>query len=297
MKTVKTVWICTVLVLFLLGILTVGKDTFVKVPLGQRAVKTEWGVVVDSTYAPGLVWRIPYTEFMGNDVWLVDIRPKRYEYNITVRTKDVQQLSLKCAILCEMNEATVHKLYDKYQGYDAYEQKIIKDMVTNVTLTLSSFTDIWSFMGSKETPLTEAVKYIIDDQLKNEDLMRAKAFNLLSYKASPEFEKLIEKTVQTKQNIKLEEYKVEQAKLATQRVLEEARQTYEKMAAVAKAEGLTIQIEAAAVQNNPFIAQYEAAKALQKWNGEITLPQTLTIMKGANENGGFPFVPFMRIGK
>lgn len=297
MKKLKLLWILAILVFIVLGLISVAQDFFVKVSPGQRAVKTKWGAIVDSTYAPGLVFNIPYSKNLGNNVLLVDIKPQRYEYTFTVRTKDLQHLNIKCAVLCEMNDKTVHKLYDKYQSYDAYEQKIIKDLVNRTMFTLSSFVDVWSFMGSKETPLTEAVQYIIADQLKNENLMSAKNFSLLDYKASEEFEKLIEQTVQTKQGITLEGYKVEMAKKATERVLEEARQVYEKMAAEAKANGLEIQIKAAAVQNNPFIAQYETAKALQKWNGEITLPQTLTIMKGANENGGFPLIPFMKIGK
>ena len=84
---------------------------------------------------------------------------------------------------------------------------------------------------------------------------------------------------------------------ATERVKQEAIQAYERLAAVAKAEGLKIQIQAEALKDNPFVAQYEMAKALQKWNGNISLPQTLTIMKGANEGGGFPVFPIMKIGK
>lgn len=297
MKKLKFFWGLTIFILIIFGIVSIMQDCVIKVSPGQRAVQTKWGEIVDTTYAPGLVFNIPYSKSLGNDVILVDIKPKRYEYTFNVRTKDLQQLNITCAVLCEMNDQTVHKLYDKYQSYDAYEKKVIKDLVNRTMFTLSSFVDVWSFMGSKETPLTEAVQYIITDQLKSENLMCAKNFSLLDYKASKDFEKLVEQTVQTKQGITLEGYKVEMAKKATERVLEEARQIYEKMAAVAKANGLEIQIKAAAVQNNPFIAQYETAKALQKWNGEITLPQTLTIMKSANENTGFPLIPFMKIGK
>ncbi len=46
-----------------------------------------------------------------------------------------------------MNDSKVHKLYDKYQSYDVYEQKVIKDMVNSIMLAMSSQTDIWSFVG------------------------------------------------------------------------------------------------------------------------------------------------------
>lgn len=41
------------------------------------------------------------------------------------------------------------------------------------------------------------------------------------------------------------------------------------------------------------MAQYELAKAIQKWNGELNLPQTLTMMEGANSSG--TIIPFLKI--
>lgn len=108
-----------------------------------------------------------------------------------------------------MNDSKVHKLYDKYQGYDAYEQKVIKDIVNSTMLTLSSLTDIWSFVGREESMTMDAVQYIVNDQLLVDNLVKVKTFRLLNYQASPEFEKLIEQTAQTQQGIKLEEYKNE----------------------------------------------------------------------------------------
>lgn len=98
---------------------------------------------------------------MGNEIILMDIVPHRYEYTFKVRTKDLQSISLKCAVLCEMNDSKVHKLYDKYQSYDVYEQKVIKDMVNSIMLAMSSQTDIWSFVGREETMTMDAVKYLL----------------------------------------------------------------------------------------------------------------------------------------
>ena len=98
-----------------------------------------------------------------------------------------------------------------------------------------------------------------------------------------------------KWNEKLEKYKSQMAKQATARVKEEAQQTYERMAAEAKAQGIEVELKAKALKNNPFVAQYELAKAIQKWNGELNLPQTLTMMEGANSSG--TIIPFLKIGK
>ncbi len=293
----KIAWLLIALIAIIAAGTNVTKHSFVKVDPGQRGIKKQWGQVVDSSYVPGLVWYIPYTQDMGNEVITMDIKPHRYEYTFKVRTKGLQQISLKCAVLCEMNDSKVHKLYDKYQGYDAYEQKVIKDIVNSTMLTLSSLTDIWSFVGREESMTMDAVQYIVNDQLLVDNLVKVKTFRLLNYQASPEFEKLIEQTAQTQQGIKLEEYKTKMAQQATERVKQEAIQAYERLAAEAKAKGLEVQILAEALKGNPFVAQYEMAKALQKWNGNVSLPQTLTIMKGANDGSNFPVFPFMNVGK
>lgn len=273
--------------------LSVLDNAYVKVSPGQRAIKAEWGVIQDTTYKPGLVWFIPYTQNMGNEVFVVDIKPQRYEYNITARTKDMQRVTWNCAVLCEMNEDKVHVMYDKYINYTEYEKKVIRDMVQTTMLSLSSMADFWSIAGNERNIITSAVEYIVNDQLMDENLVSISSLKILNYEASPEFEALIEQTIQTRQGITLEMYKTQMAEAATKRVKEEAIQAYELLAAEAKARGLEAEITANAVNGNPFIAQYEIAKALQKWNGDISLPQTLTLMESAN--GGSSIFPFVGI--
>ena len=285
-------------VLVLLGLSVLGYlaynvalDSFVKVNPRQRAVKTEWGVIKDTTYSPGLVWFIPYSKEMGNEVFVVDVEPQRYAYNIDARTKDMQRVSWNCAVLCEMNEDRIHVMYDKYVNYTEYEQKVVRDLVQTTMLSLSSMADFWSIAGNERNMITTALEYIVNDQLMAENLVSISSFRILNYSASPEFEALLEKTIQSKQGVTLEQYKAEMAKQATERVKQEAIQTYERMAAEIKAQGIEIQIRAEALKDNPFVAQYELAKALQKWNGNISLPETLTMMEGAN--GGASIFPFI----
>ena len=268
-------------------------DSCVKVSPGQRAVKTEWGQIKDTTYRPGLVWFFPYSANMGNEVFIVDVKPMRYEYNVNARTKDMQRVSWNCAILCQMNEDKIHVMYDKYINYTEYEQKVVRDLVQTTMLSLSSMADFWSIAGNEKNMITAATEYIVNDQLMAEDLVKISSFRILKYSASPEFEALIEQTIQAKQGITLEQYKTEMAKQATERVKQEAIQTYERMVAEVKAKGIDVQLKADALRGNPFVAQYELAKALQKWNGEMSLPQTLTIMEDAN--GGASIFPFIGV--
>lgn len=263
-------------------------NSYALIKPGFRGVKTTWGQIDSISYAPGLVWKIPFSEEMGNDIIVVDIKPQRFEYNFNVKTKDQQEVSFNCALVLMLNENSVHNLIDKYPGgTNEYEQTIVKDLVNSTVRTLFGQTDIWMFASEGQDKLiTDATQYIVNDNLIRQNLMSLSSVRNLGYKTSQEFENLIEQTVLAKQGITLEEYKAQMAKQATIRVKEEAIQTYERLAAVAKANGLEIQIKAEAVNNNPFIAQYEIAKALNNWNGSIpNLPEVFTTMQDGSNQG------------
>lgn len=278
------------------GAIFVVKNSFVLVNQGERGIKLSFGKVVQKSYGPGLVWYMPFSQDWGNKVIKVEVRPQRYGYNVPVRTKELQKVSLDCSVLLQLTPDSIHVLYDKYTGYEAYEQNVVRDLVQQTMLTLSSQMSFWSFAEETNSLMADAVTYIVNDQLIAQNLVKVEAFRLKGYQASPEVEALIEKTVQAHKNIELEQLKLEMAKIETEKVKQEAIQTYERLAAVAKANGIDVQIKAEALKN-PFVAQYEVAKALQKWNGDLTLPNTLmTMSQAAGGNGGvapsiFPIMP------
>ena len=284
--------ILAVLVLALPFGIKLFNESYVKVPPKHAAYKTVWGQIQDTTYCPGLVWKLPRTEEMGNTITVVNVQPQNYKYNFEVKTKDLQKIKLNVSVLQEPNSKRLHVMANQYENYDVYQTQVVKDLLNSVMLTLCGLTDVWSLVGGYEEMTLEAVNYIVNDQLIGDNFINIRAVRLLGFEASPEFEELMEKTAQAKQEITLEELRAQKAAVETKKVMEEAKQTYERMAAVAKANGLEIQIKAEALKN-PFVAQYEMAKALQKWNGEISLPQTLTIMEASNK--GLPIVPFMNL--
>lgn len=295
MKKIASILI--ILIAIVPGLVQVFNSSYVVVHPGERAVKVAWGEIKDTTYGPGHVWTLGCTESLGNNVYIVDVKPQKYSYSLRVRTKDLQKITLNVSVLCEPNGNRVHKVIDKYKNYNEYEQKIIRDLVKTTMLSLSGMTDIWSFVGKYDQITLDAVNYIINDQLIAENVVSVKAIRILDYKASKEFEDFIEKTVQTQQGLKLEEYKAQKAAVETQRVMEEAKQAYERLAAIAKANGVELEIKSKTLKN-PYISQYEVAKALQKWNGNISLPQTLTLMETANSGMPLaPLLPMMKIGK
>jgi len=295
MYFLKSKWFVCIAVV-ILSLIGFGiRKSFVKVDPGERAIKRTFAKIEPQTYGPGLVWYIPFSKAWGNEVIKVSTRPQRFAYdNVAVRTKELQQVTLDCSILLQLTPDSIHVLYDKYTGYQAYEENVIRDMVQSTMLALASQMSFWSFAEETNNLMTDAVKYIVSDQLMAENLVRVETFRLKGFHASPEVEALIDQTAQARQGIELEKAKVEKAKVETERVKQEALQTYERMAAVAKANGIDVQIKAEALRN-PFVAQYEVAKALQNWKGEVTLPSTLAIMEQASNGGGgtsiFPIVP------
>ncbi|MBO7555989.1 MAG: hypothetical protein J6T72_01150 [Alphaproteobacteria bacterium] len=286
-----------VLLILLVFLLPVGwklfNSSYVKIPPKHAGYKTVWGQIQDTTYGPGLVWFIPGTEHMGNSVTVVNVQPKNYKYVFDVKTKNMQKIKLNVSVLQEPNAPRLHVMANQYSSYDDYQKQVVQDLLNSVMVTLCGLTDIWSLVGGYEEMTLDAVNYIVNDQLINDNYVNIRAIRLLGFEASPEFEQLMEKTAQAQQEISLEELKAKKAEVETKKVMEEAKQTYERMAAVAKANGLEIQIKAQALKDNPFVAQYEMAKALQNWNGEISLPQTLSIIEASNK--GLPIMPFMNL--
>jgi regulator of protease activity HflC (stomatin/prohibitin superfamily) len=205
----------------------------------------------------------------------------------------MQKIKLTVSVLQEPNVPKLHVMANQYNSYDDYQKQVVQDLLNATMVTLCGLSDIWSFVGGYESMTLDAVNYIVNDQLIKDNFVGIRAIRLLGFQASPEFEQLMEETAKAQQELTLEELKAQKAAIETKKVMEEAKQTYERMAAVAKANGLEIQIKAQALKDNPFVAQYEMAKALQNWNGELSLPQTLSLIEASNK--GLPIMPFMNL--
>ncbi len=276
-------------------------QTVIKVPPKHAAYKTKWGVIQDTTYGPGLVVQIPLTENLGNMVVVKNVEPRNYKYDLDVRTKRGYKIKLQVSVVCQPNWMRLHKMVMAgIDDYDVYEQKIIRDKVQSTMAALCGLTDIWSLVGGYEKMMLDATDYIVNDQLIADGYVSVRGVRLLGYNADDDFEKLLKQEMLAAQELSIEELKAQKAAIETKRVKEEAIQNYERLASTVKAEGLKFQIQAEALRDNPFVAQYELAKAIQKWNGKIPdLPETLTIMKTANAEGMplLPIWPSMKIGK
>ena len=104
----------------------------------EAAVKVQLGAVVDKSYGQGPVWNLPIPEY-GFYTHVINVTPKRYEYNPMHKTKDLQDVSFSYSFLCEPVDTVVHKFYQKYpEGYDTYKAKVIDDRVNHISRALAA---------------------------------------------------------------------------------------------------------------------------------------------------------------
>ncbi len=292
MKKILLVLLALVVLAVPFGVKTF-KSSYVRIPQKHAGYKMVWGEIQPRTYGPGHTFIIPFTEEYGNEVKILNVQPRNYKYDFDVKTKDLQTISLNVSVLQEPNPEKLYIMANQFDSYESYQKEVVQDLLNSTMVALCGLTDIWTLVGGYEQTALDAVNYIINDQLMQDNYVHIRAVRMLGFKASPEFEALLEKTAQTRQEISIEELKAQKAAVETKRVLEEAKQNYERLAAIARANGIDVQIKAEALKN-PYVAWYEVAKALQtNWNGEFNLPQTLTIMEASNK--GLPVLPFMNL--
>lgn len=259
---------------------------------GERKVLISFGKIYQKTFKDGIVWKVPFMKDYGCDIFTIDIRPKRYEYTYeNIKLKNLQSITIKSAYRVQLNDSLLHVMYDKYSlGYVEYEELVIRDLILASLRANCGLLDIWNFVGTELSMVSEAVMHIVNDQLKFYNFAHLESYNILNDYASKEFNRIVEETAQTQQMILLETQKIELARKATQKVQEEAYQAFAFLENEAKLKGKTLELTTKAL-TNPLILQYELMQAV-KIHG-LPMPKNLTTMNG---EGLTPFT-FMNLKK
>lgn len=226
------------------------------------------GYVYPSSYKNGL-----HTVWPGSQMHVFNIMQQKHEYTMKLKTSSMQDVTVKGAIIYNLNADNVHRLYQNVG--EQYQPVIITPLLEGaLNETIGKQTP--EFIVNSQEMIREAVLYIVKDQLEQTELVSVNDLRLFRPQFDEKFEEAIKDKVVAQQI-------AEKAKFETKRVEEEAAQMRKKMEA--EAYGLNLKSKAL---NNPLIVRYEYAKAMGKWEGK--LPNTLVV----GQNGTMPVLP---IGK
>lgn len=274
MKTLK-IFLLSIIAIYLIAWCINNAYTIVDGGKGEAGIRVTMGHITPKTYLNGPVFRVPFISYVDK----MNIRQQAYSSDtMQIKTKNFQEVSFSCVIICEPNKNRVHELYANV-GKE-YQPVILTPLIEDAVKEVIGKYNIQFLVESREK-VREAALYIVKDQLAKDDLLQVKDFRFQTLKFSPEFEKMAEE-------VALADLSVKKATFETDRVTQEAKQNYLRLEAAAKAAGLELKLKSEALKN-PLIINYELMKAIQKWDGKLNLPSTL--MTGSNGNSILPIIP------
>ena len=213
------------------------------------------GVVRDQSY----VNQIMFAPTLVSKVYGYDVTEQVSEFSWEMKTGNIQAITMKGTVNYALNPYEVHRVLKNIGPEDKYKSVLIDPLLQGTISQLVGKQDPIYVVNNQEV-VAEAVRYIVADQLAQTGLIFVSGVQIFA----PKFDEELEKAFKD----------VAVAQLATQRVEEEAKQMIMK----AEAEGKALQLKSEALRN-PLIVQYEVAKALGSWKGN--LPNTLVLGQGA----------------
>jgi len=222
---------------------------------GKAYGVADYGVVRDKSYENQ--WM--FAPSVWSKVYPFDVTEQASSFSWEMKTGNVQSITMKGTINYALNPQEVHRVLKNIGEGNKYKSVLVDPLLQGTISQLVGKQDPIYVVNSQDV-VAEAVRYIVADQLAQTGLVFVNGVQIFA----PKFDKDLEKAFKD----------VAVAKLATQRVEEEAKQMLMK----AEAEGKALQIKSEALRN-PLIVQYEVAKALGSWKGN--LPSTLVLGQGA----------------
>ena len=248
-------WLTLVFALFVL--VTLGRNCCEIAYPGEGAIKTTLGTVHDETFH-GLVLKWPIIE----EVIKYNTKQQTQSYEeLKLKTKDIQNVYLSCSVIYQINDENLPNMV-KNVNMDNYINDILTPRVENAVLETIGKNDVWLLITEMDM-IREATRYIISDQLSTDNYIIIKD---ILFK-DPDFDAQFKTAILDKLT---EEVLLERAKIQTQKVEQEALQAL----AMASVEPKVAELMNKAI-SNPLIIKYEAMKALNNWDGKLTLPNTL----------------------
>ncbi|QGX40350.1 prohibitin family protein [Permianibacter aggregans] len=214
---------------------------------GHRGVKVRFGEVEQETLKEGFYWYNPLTTTIVE----IDTRIKSWKENTQAYTKDVQQADINFTINFRLAGDSVHLTYQEV-GKD-WDDKLLPQVVFGTIKEVIGKQTAEALITNRSVAQEEVLRELKEAMEKHRIVLINFEFNDISY--TDAFERAIEAKV-----------------IATQRAIEEENRTRQieeqakQKVIAAKAEAESIQIRAAALEQNPRLVELEA---VQKWDGKL----------------------------
>lgn len=231
-----------------LAVLILIFSTMVVVEAGKVGVITRFGAV-QRVINPGLQMKTPFME----EVKVVDTRVQKDQVDAEAASRDLQTVKASVALNYRLEPTMVGQLYQAV-GLEYKERVIDPAIQESVKASTARFTA--EELITKRELVREDVKTHLKNKLEYRGIV-VDEFNITNFDFSPSFNAAIEAKVTAQQNALAAQNKLEQIKFEAQQAVESA-----------KGKSEAIRIEAAALRDNPQIAQL---RAIEKWDGKTPI--------------------------
>ena len=249
--------------LFVIALLG-AQSTFI-VPPGHRGVMVTLGKVAEDFRPEGLGFKVPFI----TTVHLINVRQQTVYKDTTCISKDLQQISIKFAVLYRIPEESVVQIFQSYKGdpFDTLVMPRVDEALKEVTKERRAQNTV------QERNLVKAAAEEIA-QTKMDSLIIIADLILENIFLSPQMENAIEE-------------KMVQEQRANKALFEQAKAEIDAQTAIiqARGEAEAIRIRGQALATNP---DFIDLKVVETWNGR--LPRVVS----GNREGARLFLPIRK---
>jgi regulator of protease activity HflC (stomatin/prohibitin superfamily) len=284
--------IVALVVMFLL--VAFGRNLFVTVPAGHVAVATLFGKVSDAQYPEGLHFPVnPLQKFTFYDVR----QDERKEEDVGIPTQDQLITEVDVSVKFRLDRSAVAKMLsetgDSQRVINVHLLPILRSVLREQGKTIKSAQDF--FLPETQNKLQTNILSELQAQLQGKGVL-VEAVLLRDINLPASVKAIVERKVQTEQEVERQKAELERQKIELQKEVEQAKasrtaaeEEAQKRRTLADAQAYEIQKINEAISTNPAYIKLEALKALQAiskdpaakvyfMNGDSPMPLPLMMM-------------------
>ena len=258
------------------------------IPPGHVGVVKRFGAVKESTFDPGLHFKLPFME----STEIIDTRLNSINASAGAASKDLQDVQADIAIQYYLIPNLCPRLVDSLGSREMLEAAVLDTAIQESVKAITAKYDAEELITDRskvKVEVSAAITDYINTTLKEKGLgglVRVANMGIKNFKFSDEFNAAIEAKVQAQQEalkaLNQKTRRITDAEAAAAEVELAAKAEAYRTTAQAVARAKAIDAEGEALRKNPSVI---SLRAVEKWNGDV--PRV--------SGGGV--VPFLNLGE